>query len=199
MVFNILNMNKLLFITFIVAMISLSFDSPLTIGDNVPDFEAIDDQGNSWSLYDHLKSDYLVVYFYPAAFTGGCTAQACSYRDHMSELALLNASVIGISGDEPQSLEMFKKEHSLNFTLLSDKDGKIASLFGVPVRDGGTIEREINGNTLQLSRGVTTSRWTYVIDINRKLIYKNNNVDASNDSQAVYEFIRTHNQRKSCR
>jgi peroxiredoxin Q/BCP len=192
-------MNKLFFIACIVAMISLSFDSPLTIGDNVPDFESIDDKGNAWNLYDHLKSDYLVVYFYPAAFTGGCTAQACSYRDHMPELALLNVSVVGISGDEPQNLEMFKKEHNLNFTLLSDKDGKIASLFGVPVRNGGTIEREINGNTFQLSRGVTTSRWTYVIDINRKLIYKNNNVDASNDSQAVYEFIRTHNQRKSCR
>ncbi len=194
-----LNMNKLFFIAFIGAMIGLSFDSPLAIGDNVPDFKAINDQGNSWSLYDHLKSDYLVIYFYPAAFTGGCTAQACSYRDHMPELALLNVSVVGISGDEPQNLGMFKKEHNLNFTLLSDKDGKIANLFGVPVREGGTIEREINGNTLQLSRGVTTSRWTYVIDINRKLIYKNNNVDASNDSQAVYEFIRTHSQRKSCR
>ena len=64
MSFNILNMNKLFFIAFMGAMISLSFDSPLTIGDNVPDFEAIDDKGNSWTLYDHLNSDYLVVYFY---------------------------------------------------------------------------------------------------------------------------------------
>lgn len=193
-------MNKLLFVAFIGAMISLSFDkSPVNIGETVPDFKAVDNQGNSWSLYDHLKSDYLVVYFYPAAFTGGCTAQACSYRDHMSKLALLNVSVVGISGDEPQNLDMFRKEHNLNFTLLSDQDGEIAKLFGVPVRDGGTIAHEIDGKTLQLSRSVTTSRWTYVIDINRKLIYKNNNVDAANDSQTVYEFIQTHNKRKSCR
>jgi len=193
-------MKKLLFIALIGAMISLSFNgSPVNIGETVPDFKAVDNQGNSWSLYDHLRSDYLVVYFYPAAFTGGCTAQACSYRDHMSELALMNVSVVGISGDEPQNLDMFKKQHNLNFTLLSDPEGKIATLFGVPVKEGGTIDHEIDGKTLQLSRGVTTSRWTYVIDINRKLIYKNNNVDAANDSQTVYEFIQTHNKRKSCR
>lgn len=193
-------MSKLLFVVLFGAVISLSFDeSSVKVGQTVPDFKAIDDQGNAWSLYDHLKSDYLVVYFYPAAFTGGCTAQACSYRDHMSELALMNASVVGISGDEPQNLGMFKKEHNLNFTLLSDQDGEIAKLFGVPLRDGGTIEREIDGTTFQLMRGVTTSRYTYVIDINRKLIYKNNNVNAANDSESVYEFIQTHNQRKSCR
>jgi peroxiredoxin Q/BCP len=193
-------MSKLLFVVLFGAAISLSFDeSSVKVGQTVPDFKAIDDQGNTWSLYDHLKSDYLVVYFYPAAFTGGCTAQACSYRDHMSELALMNASVVGISGDEPQNLGMFRKEHNLNFTLLSDQDGEIAKLFGVPLRDGGTIEREIDGTTFQLMRGVTTSRYTYVIDINRKLIYKNNNVNAANDSESVYEFIQTHNQRKSCR
>ena len=193
-------MYKLFLLILSVAILSLSFDgSPVRVGETVPDFQAIDDKGNPWNLYDHLRSDYLVVYFYPAAFTGGCTAQACNYRDHMSELALLNVSVVGISGDEPQNLGMFKKEHNLNFTLLSDQDGEITKLFGVPVREGGTIEREIDGKTLQLSRGITVSRWTYVIDINRKLIYKNNNVDAANDSQTVYEFIQTHNLRKSCR
>lgn len=193
-------MKKLIFAIFLGAVISLSFDiSMVKIGKTVPDFKAIDDQGNAWNLYDHLKSDYLVVYFYPAAFTGGCTAQACSYRDHMSELALINASVVGISGDEPQNLDLFKRAHNLNFTLLSDQDGEIAKLFGVPLRDGGTTEREIDGSTFQLLRGVTTSRYTFVIDINRKLIYKNNNVNAANDSEAVYEFIQTHNQRKSCR
>ena len=193
-------MNKLLLILFSGAILSLSFDiSPVQVGDTVPDFNAIDDQGNSWNLYDHLKSDYLIVYFYPAAFTGGCTAQACSYRDHMSELALINASVVGISGDEPQNLDKFKKENNLNFTLLSDQDGEIAKVFGVPLKNGGTIERQIDGKTFQLTRSVTTSRLTYIIDINRKLIYKNTNVNAANDSQTVYEFILTHNRRKSCR
>ncbi|KPK81191.1 MAG: hypothetical protein AMS27_15665 [Bacteroides sp. SM23_62_1] len=192
-------MKKIFLAIILGAVISLSFDgSPVKVGETVPDFEALDNTGNTWQLYDHLRSDYLVVYFYPAAFTGGCTAQACSYRDHMSEMALLNVSVIGVSGDEPQNLDMFKKQHNLNFTLLSDPEGKIAALFGVPMSEGGIIDREIDGKPYKLSRGVTTSRWTFVVDINRKLIYKNNNVDAANDSQAVYEFIQTHNRRKSC-
>jgi peroxiredoxin len=75
----------------------------------------------------------------------------------------------------------------------------IAKIFGVNVTDGGTIDTEIGGQKLQLTRGVTTSRWTFVIDGNGKLIYRDNNVNASTDSQTVLEFIKTHEQRKTCR
>ena len=143
-------------------------------------------------------ADYLVIYFYPAAFTGGCTKQACSYRDNDAAFKLLNAQVIGVSGDEYENLQKFKEFHNLNFTLLSDVDGKIAELFGVPTREGNTIEKEVDGKTLQLTRGVTTSRWTYVVDRNGKLVYKDEDVQAATDYEAVLKEIKTHNDRKTC-
>ncbi len=181
-----------------LSALSAMGSSPVEKGDKVPDFSAIDENGKTWTLSGH-HPDYLVVYFYPAAFTGGCTAQACSYRDHDSEFKLLNASVVGISGDDPENLAAFKEHHNLTFTLLSDPDGKIAGIFGVPVRDGGTIEKEVEGETLHLSRGVTTSRWTFVIDANGRLIYKDREVTASTDPETVLKFIATHQARKSCR
>ncbi len=182
------------------ALLSLSIDdSVLKVGDNIPDFETIDDNGMPWKFTDHLNVNYLVVYFYPAAFTSGCTTQACSYRDLNKELAMMNASVVGISGDEVKNLQLFKKEHNLNFTLLSDRNGEIARIFGVTVKEGGSVNAEVEGQKLQLSRGVTDARWTFIIDRNSKLIYKENNVDPSTDSQTVLEFIRLHESRKSCR
>jgi peroxiredoxin Q/BCP len=196
---NYQEMKKILLMIFTIALMSMTFaDTALKVGDNVPEFETMDDQGRTWKLSDHLRINYLVIYFYPAAFTGGCTAQACSYRDMNKELAMMNASVVGISGDEVKNLSMFKKEHNLNFTLLSDRDGEIAKMFGVTVNDGGTIDTEFGGQKLQLSRGVTTARWTFVIDGNGKLIYRDNNVNASSDSQTVLDFIKMHEQRKSC-
>jgi peroxiredoxin Q/BCP len=169
------------------------------VGDNVPDFETVDDKGINWKLSDHLNVNYLVVYFYPAAFTGGCTTQACSYRDINKELAMMNASVVGISGDEVKNLELFRKEHNLNFTLLSDKNGEIARFFGVNIKEGGTIDTEAGGQKLQLTRGVTDERWTFIIDRNSKLIYREINVNPATDSQTVLDFIKLHESRKSCR
>ena len=166
-------------------------------GDPVPDFSALDENGNTWKLSDQ-RADYVVIYFYPAAFTGGCTAQACSYRDHNTAFKLLNALVVGISGDEYPSLKAFKSTHELNFTLLSDHDGKVAELFGVATRDGTTIEKEVNGKVLQLSRGVTTSRWTYVVDRNGRLVYKDDDVQAASDPETVLKALTTYNSRKSC-
>jgi peroxiredoxin Q/BCP len=180
----------------IVALATSAYD-PVEKGDKVPEFSALDENGDTWKLSDQ-RADYLVVYFYPAAFTGGCTKQACSYRDHDTEFKLLNASIVGISGDDHQNLGKFKEHHNLNFTLLSDTDGKIAGIFGVPVRDGDSIEKEVGGQTLQLNRGVTTSRWTFVIDVNGKLIYRDSEVSASTDPEKVLKFIGTHDQRKSC-
>jgi len=169
----------------------------LKVGDKAPDFEAIDDQGKAWKLSDQ-RSDYLIIYFYPAAFTSGCTKQACSYRDQETAFKLLETEIIGISGDTWENLSKFKEHHNLNFTLLSDKDGSIAGKFGVPVTDGGTFEAEVNGSPLSLERGITSERWTFVIDINGKIIYKENRVNVENDSGTVLKYIFTYNQRRSC-
>jgi peroxiredoxin Q/BCP len=191
-------MKKLFFfIPILLLTLNIYAVSPLEKGDKVPSFSAIDENGDAWELSDQ-RADYLVIYFYPAAFTGGCTKQACSYRDNDAAFKLLNAQVIGVSGDEYENLQKFKEFHNLNFTLLSDFDGKIAELFGVPTREGNTIEKEVDGKTLQLTRGVTTSRWTYVVDRNGKLVYKDEDVQAATDYEAVLKEIKTHNDRKTC-
>ncbi len=160
------------------------------LGEQIPDFTTLDQDGSKWVLNKQLKAaDYLVVYFYPAAFTGGCTKQACSYRDQKGELAAVGAQVVGVSGDKPETLEMFALEHALNFTLLADESGKIASLFGVPQKEGGSINREIQGKSWDLERGTTILRWTFILDKNGILVYKNPEVNAVEDSGKVIEFI----------
>ena len=115
----------MLILSVLLPACSIFASAPLEKGDRVPDFSAIDENGNTWKLSDQ-RADYLVIYFYPAAFTGGCTQQACSYRDHEAAFSSLNAEVVGISGDEPENLKAFKAFHNLNFTLLSDAEGKVA-------------------------------------------------------------------------
>ena len=177
-----------LFILFI-SISALSF-SQVNLGDKVPNFSATDQDGSKWVLKKQLKSDnYLVVYFYPAAFTGGCTKQACSYRDQKGELEAVGAQVVGVSGDKAETLGLFALEHALNFTLLSDESGEIASTFGVPQNDGGSISREIKGQTLDLERGTTIKRWTFILDQKGVLIYRDMEVNAVEDSNKVIEFL----------
>ena len=164
--------------------------SQVKLGEKVPNFTAIDQDGSKWVLKKQLKAtEYLVIYFYPAAFTGGCTKQACSYRDLKGELAKVGAQVVGVSGDKPETLGLFALEHNLNFTLLSDESGEIATLFDVPQNEGGTINREINGKTLDLARGTTIQRWTFILDQKGILIYKDSDVNAAEDSNKVEEFL----------
>ena len=169
--------------------VSFTF-SQVGLGDKVPNFNVLDQDDAKWVLKKQLKSaDYLVIYFYPAAFTGGCTKQACSYRDQKGELAEVGASVAGVSGDSPETLKLFALEHSLNFTMLADESGEVAAIFDVPHGEGGTIQREIKGTNLDLTRGTTIQRWTFILDNDGTLIYKDTDVDAAGDSGKVLEFL----------
>lgn len=160
------------------------------VGDKVPNFKAIADDGSTWKSQKALKESNLVVYFYPAAMTGGCTKQACAYRDDQDDLSKLNAQVVGVSGDEVQNLELFKMAHNLNFTLLSDPQGEIASLFGVPfTAERRSITREIGGQEYELARDVTTSRWTFVLDRKGRIVYRSTEVNAAEDSKAVMKVL----------
>ncbi|MDP3314427.1 peroxiredoxin [Lutibacter sp.] len=163
----------------------------LKVGDVVSNFSSTDDQGNKWES-KNVKSNFLVIYFYPAAMTGGCTKQACAYRDSKNSLDQLGVTVIGVSGDEVTNLKHFKNSYQLNFPLLSDIEGKIANILGVPTDKGGSITREINGENYLLIRGITTPRWTFVLDKNRKIIYKNSEVNAEDDSKKVQEIIKNY-------
>ena len=177
-------MNK--FFTILIFSLTLVFAA--NVGDTVSPFSTLADNGKIWAS-DSLDSDYLVVYFYPAAMTFGCTKQACSYRDKKSEFAELNAGIVGISGDEVEALHVFKQVHNLNFTLLSDSEGKIAEHFGVPTSDGGEITKEVDGKDVVLKRGVTTKRWTFILDKKGKVLYKDDGVNPLNDAKKVLEQL----------
>lgn len=166
------------------------------LGDPAPSFEVRDDQGNTWRADDHFGKKIVVVYFYPADMTGGCTAQACAFRDDMAKLADKGVEVVGVSGDTVESHRLFKKAHDLNFTLLADVDGKVADAFGVPKTVGErSVTAEIDGQTYTLTRNVTTKRWTFVIDRDGKVAYKDDNVNAREDSRKVMEVVEKLNQK----
>ncbi len=181
-----LGFTMVIFLGFVSSVLS----GELKVGDKAPDFSATSVDGTSWDLKDHVGDKNIVVYFYPAAMTGGCTKQACAYRDFSSDLESADALVVGISGDNIDGLKIFKTAYDLNFTLLSDSSGEIAGKFGVPVKEGGTIEREIDGKNVELTRGATANRWTFIIDKSGKVVYKDEDVDASGDPQEVLNFLK---------
>ena len=89
--------------------------------------------------------------------------------------------------------QLFKKAHDLNFRLLADIKGDVAGKFGVPMRDGGQIERNILGKDHILVRGVTPSRWTFVVGTNGKIIHKDTGVKAEEDCSNVLAAIAKQN------
>jgi thioredoxin-dependent peroxiredoxin len=156
------------------------------VGDKAPVFEGVDDQGQPWKSADHVGQGVLVVYFYPADLTGGCTKQACGFRDDMQALASKGVEVVGVSGDSVANHQLFKKVKKLNFTLLADEKGEIAKAFGVPLKAGGTfLFKAEDGEKHMLRRRVTAARWTFVIDKQGKVALKNTKVDAAGDAKAV--------------
>ena len=162
---------------------------PLAVGDPAPTFTAIDQDGHLWKSSDWIGKKHLIVYFYPAAMTGGCTKQACAFRDDAAKLKSKDAVVVGVSGDAPAGLKVFQQTHQLNFDLLADYNGMIAKAFGVPMRDGGVIERTFLGKPVSLERGVTASRWTFIIGKNGKVTHKNTQVNAAQDSAHVMNLL----------
>lgn len=94
-----------------------------------PQFTLPDENGDL-KMLGNFAGKWIVLYFYPKDDTPGCTVEACSLRDARDDLAELGAEVIGISKDDASSHDQFKAKHSLNFTLLSDKDGKVIDMYG---------------------------------------------------------------------
>ncbi|QDU27549.1 Putative peroxiredoxin bcp [Anatilimnocola aggregata] len=98
-------------------------------GAKAPAFTLADDKGNKVKLSD-LKGTPVVLYFYPADDTPGCTREACAFRDRKSELEKLGAKVLGISPDDVASHGKFRDKFNLNFPLLADPDHAVAEKFG---------------------------------------------------------------------
>ena len=162
----------------------------LAVGDQAPAFDAVDAYGKPWRSAGVVGKKILVVYFYPGAMTSGCTKQACAFRDDQSTLQELGAEVVGVSGDRGLTLIAFREQNRLNFPLLSDSSGAIAKAFGVPLSEGATITRVIDGREVQLTRDVTAARWTYIIDRQGRIAFKETEVDPAGDSKAVIVAIR---------
>lgn len=101
----------------------------LAPGDAAPDFTLPDADGNEVSL-SSLRGQRVVVYFYPAAMTPGCTTQACDFRDSLASLAAAGIAVLGISPDSPAKLAKFRDRDSLNFPLLSDPKREVLEAYG---------------------------------------------------------------------
>lgn len=160
------------------------------VGDKAPSFESVDEHGKAWKSADHVGKKILVLYFYPADFTGGCTAQACGFRDEMKPLAAKGVEVVGVSGDSASTHGLFKSHHKLPFTLLADEKGEVAKKFGVPVGKGGmspTIDEK--GAKGKAARGVTIQRWTVVIDRGGNIAAKYKVSDAGKDSKKILETV----------
>jgi len=101
----------------------------LEIGTAAPDFTLLNQDGDSVSLSD-CKGENVIVYFYPAAATPGCTTQACDFRDNINSLKSAGYTVLGISPDKLGKLKKFQEKEGLNFNLLSDEDSAVQKAYG---------------------------------------------------------------------
>ena len=101
----------------------------LAPGDAAPDFSLPDADGNEVSL-SSLRGQRVIIYFYPAAMTPGCTKQACDFRDSLSSLAAAGFAVLGISPDSPAKLAKFRERDGLTFPLLSDEKRDVLEAYG---------------------------------------------------------------------
>ncbi|HWF16597.1 MAG TPA: peroxiredoxin [Acidimicrobiales bacterium] len=100
-------------------------------GDTVPDFELPDQTGTPRKLSDFLSSGPVVLFFYPAAMTYGCTKESCHFRDLAAEFAAVGAQPVGISADKVEKQKQFDEKESLGLPLLSDADRTVATELGV--------------------------------------------------------------------
>ena len=125
-------------------------------GDRVPDFELPDQTGAVRSLTGLLADGPIVLFFYPAAMTPGCTKEACHFRDLAAEFADLGASRVGISTDAVEKQARFADSQRFDYPLLSDTGGKVAEIFGV--------KRGLLGKFMPVKRT------TFVIDTDRTVL-----------------------------
>ncbi len=104
----------------------------INVGDKAPDFTLPSQMGDNVTLSEYFGKKNVVLYFYPKDETRGCTREACEFRDRYNIFTGLGAEVLGVSSDTLESHKSFATHHGLPFLLLSDEDGKVRKLYGVP-------------------------------------------------------------------
>ncbi len=141
----------------------------LPVGSPAPDVIGEDPTGNMVKLSDQ-KGKLAVVYFYPKDDTPGCTTQACAFRDAFDKLNAAGVVVFGVSRDSTESHREFRKEHHLPFPLVSDESGDVMRAYGVPSKFF-----------------VLSSRVTFLVDGEGKIVHVWPDVDPAVDAQRVLE------------
>lgn len=139
----------------------------LQAGDSAPAFNLLNQDGKEVSLNDFAGHN-VILYFYPAAMTPGCTTQACDFRDSLASLQGAGYKVLGVSPDTPAKLKKFAERDSLTFDLLSDPDNKLQEAYGA------YGEKSMYGK-----KYMGTIRSTFVIDGKGKLSHALYNVKAT--------------------
>jgi len=133
----------------------------LSPGDTAPDFTLPDDTGSQVALGD-LRGGNVIVYFYPAAMTPGCTTQACEFSDSLESLKAQGYTVLGISPDAPTKLAKFRDKEGLTITLLSDADRSVMKrwgAFGEKKLYGRTVEGVIRSTLVVDGAGTVSHAW----------------------------------------
>src|SRR5512141_2581283 len=152
---------------------------PITANIPAPDFDLLDDTGVPRKLSD-FRGQPVILYFYPADDTPGCTKEACNFRDDYSAYQKANVSILGVSPDSVKSHVKFKNKYQLPFPLLADEGHKVCNAYGVwgPKKMMG---REYEGFL----------RTTFLIDSNGKIARVFENVRPAEHSGEVLEALRT--------
>jgi len=145
--------------------------SDLKLGDPAPNIKLNTDEGVSFNLQSR-KGQWTVLYFYPKAETPGCTKQACAFRDNISQIRKLGAEIFGVSADNVEALQKFKKNHSLNFVLLADPDLAAIKAYGTKMP------------VVNMSK-----RWTFILDPELKIRVIDKDVDPVLDARRVAETL----------
>ncbi|MFZ4843611.1 thioredoxin-dependent thiol peroxidase [Mycetocola saprophilus] len=133
----------------------------LALGDTAPDFTLLDQDGQPVHLAD-LRGKKVILYFYPAAMTPGCTTQACDFRDNIASLGAAGYTVIGISKDAPGKLKTFQERDHLPFPLLSDENLAVHQAYGAYGEKnnyGKIILGTIRSTVVLDENGVVTLPW----------------------------------------
>ena len=161
-------------LNFTLLLILLMFLSPSDkpiVGEPAPNFSGLSTGGKTITLED-FKGSWVILYFYPKAFTRGCTIESCGLRDSYAELSKLNAKVIGVSFDDIEKQEEFKKANELPFDLISDKDKSIAKSY----------------DTVGILK-LYAKRKTFLIDPEGKLAYIFDKVDTATHPQDIIDVL----------
>ena len=146
-------------------------------GDSVDEFELPDQAGTQRKLSELLATGPVVLFFYPAAGTPGCTREACHFRDLAKEFAEVGASRVGISTDAVAKQAKFSENHNFDFPVLSDADGTVASSFGV--------KRGLLGKLMPVKRT------TFVIGTDRRVLEViSSEVNMSTHADKALEVLR---------